>query len=29
MKPAAAYDAKWGGAVINPALFTTLVYKGV
>jgi glyoxylase-like metal-dependent hydrolase (beta-lactamase superfamily II) len=28
-KPSAAYDAKWGGAVINPALFTTLVYRGV
>jgi glyoxylase-like metal-dependent hydrolase (beta-lactamase superfamily II) len=28
-KPTAAYDAKWGGAVISPALFTTLVYRGV
>ena len=28
-KPTAAYDAKWGGAVINPTLFAALVYKGV
>lgn len=27
--PTAAYDAKWGQAVISPALFTTLVYRGV
>lgn len=28
-KPTAAYDDKWGRAVIGPALFTTLVYRGV
>ncbi len=28
-KPTAAYDAKWGGFVIGPALFTELVYRGV
>lgn len=28
-KPTAAYDAKWGKFVIDPAFFTTLVYKGV
>jgi glyoxylase-like metal-dependent hydrolase (beta-lactamase superfamily II) len=28
-KPTAAYDAKWGGFVIDPAFFTRLVYKGV
>jgi glyoxylase-like metal-dependent hydrolase (beta-lactamase superfamily II) len=28
-KPTAAYDAKWGGAVIGPPLFTSLVYRGV
>src|SRR5215467_1266581 len=28
-KPAAAYDAKWGNFVINPAFFTRLVYAGV
>jgi glyoxylase-like metal-dependent hydrolase (beta-lactamase superfamily II) len=28
-KPTAAYDAKWGGFVIDPVFFTTLVYKGV
>jgi len=28
-KPTAAYDAKWGQNVINPALFTALVYRGV
>ena len=27
--PTAKYDAKWGQAVISPALFTTLVYRGV
>lgn len=28
-KPTQRYDAKWGGFVINPATFTTLVYQGV
>lgn len=28
-KPTAPYDAKWGTSVINPALFTELVYRGV
>jgi glyoxylase-like metal-dependent hydrolase (beta-lactamase superfamily II) len=28
-KPTAAYDAKWGHFVIDPALFTRLVYRGV
>jgi len=28
-KPTAAYDAKWGHFVIGPALFTSLVYRGV
>jgi len=28
-KPTAAYDAKWGGYVIDPAFFTRLVYAGV
>jgi glyoxylase-like metal-dependent hydrolase (beta-lactamase superfamily II) len=28
-KPTASYDAKWGTSVINGALFTTLVYRGV
>ena len=28
-KPTAAYDAKWGRFVIDPALFTKLVYEGV
>ncbi|WP_447756466.1 MBL fold metallo-hydrolase [Sphingopyxis fribergensis] len=27
--PTAEFDAKWGGGVINPALFTQLVYRGV
>ena len=27
--PTAAYDAKWGGFVINAQTFTTLVYAGV
>ena len=27
--PTAAYDAKWGGFVINAKNFTTLVYAGV
>ena len=27
-KPTAAYDAKWGNFVINPALFTKLVCEG-
>jgi glyoxylase-like metal-dependent hydrolase (beta-lactamase superfamily II) len=28
-KPTAAYDARWGGFVIDPAFFTRLVYAGV
>ena len=28
-KPTAAYDAKWGNFVIDPPLFTRLVYEGV
>ena len=28
-KPTSAYDAKWGGFVIDPAFFTKLVYEGV
>jgi glyoxylase-like metal-dependent hydrolase (beta-lactamase superfamily II) len=28
-KPTAAFDAKWGQFVIDPALFTRLVFKGV
>ena len=28
-KPTAAYDARWGGFVIDPAFFTKLVYEGV
>jgi glyoxylase-like metal-dependent hydrolase (beta-lactamase superfamily II) len=28
-KPTAAYDAKWGGFLIDPAFFTQLVYEGV
>jgi glyoxylase-like metal-dependent hydrolase (beta-lactamase superfamily II) len=28
-KPSASYDAKWGTSVINGALFTALVYRGV
>jgi len=28
-KPTAAYDAKWGGFLIDPAFFTHLVYDGV
>ena len=28
-KPTAAYDAKFGGFVIDPAFFTRLVYEGV
>ena len=28
-KPTASFDAKWGQAIINPTLFTTLVYRGV
>lgn len=27
--PTAEFDARWGGGVINPALFTALVYRGV
>ncbi|MBV8819781.1 MAG: MBL fold metallo-hydrolase, partial [Acidobacteriaceae bacterium] len=28
-KPTAAFDAKWGQFLINPATFTALVYQGV
>jgi glyoxylase-like metal-dependent hydrolase (beta-lactamase superfamily II) len=28
-RPTAAFDAKWGGFVIDPAFFTKLVYEGV
>ena len=28
-KPTADFDAKWGGSVIGPPLFTSLVYRGV
>ena len=28
-KPTAAFDAKWGGFVIDPAFFARLVYQGV
>ena len=28
-KPTAAFDDKWGRFVIDPALFTRLVYQGV
>lgn len=28
-KPSARYDEKWGGGFISPALFTSLVYRGV
>jgi hypothetical protein len=28
-KPTAAYDAKFGGFVIDPAFFTRLVYAGL
>ncbi|WP_448097830.1 MBL fold metallo-hydrolase [Luteibacter yeojuensis] len=28
-KPTEAFDGRWGQAVISPALFTTLVYRGV
>ena len=28
-KPTAAFDATWGGSVIDPGLFTRLVYEGV
>jgi glyoxylase-like metal-dependent hydrolase (beta-lactamase superfamily II) len=28
-KPTASFDAQWGQAIISPALFTTLVYRGV
>lgn len=28
-KPTAAYDAKWGGFVIDPAFFTRLIYAGL
>jgi hypothetical protein len=28
-KPTAAYDAKWGGGFMPPAVFTGLVFEGV
>ena len=28
-KPTTEFDAKWGQAIISPALFTTLVYRGL
>ena len=28
-RPTAAYDPKWGNFVIDPALFTKLVWEGV
>jgi Zn-dependent hydrolases, including glyoxylases len=28
-RPTAAFDEKWGQFVINPAFFTSLVYRGV
>lgn len=28
-KPTAAYDARWGNFVIDPAFFTRLVYAGL
>lgn len=28
-KPSAAYDAKWGGFVINPAFFMRVVYQSL
>ena len=28
-KPTASFDSKWGQSIISPALFTTLVFKGV
>ncbi|QYE33412.1 MULTISPECIES: MBL fold metallo-hydrolase [Sphingosinicellaceae] len=28
-RPTAEFDAKWGGSVIDPNLFTALVYRGV
>ena len=28
-RPTAAYDAKWGQFLIEPAFFTQLVYQGV
>jgi glyoxylase-like metal-dependent hydrolase (beta-lactamase superfamily II) len=28
-KPTAAYDAKWGGGFMSPAMFTGLVFEGV
>lgn len=28
-QPTAEYDAVWGGSIINGALFTALVYRGV
>jgi hypothetical protein len=28
-RPTAAFDAKWGQFVIDPSLFTRLVYEGV
>jgi hypothetical protein len=28
-KPTAEFDATWDGSIIDPGLFTRLVYKGV
>src|SRR5258708_5471888 len=28
-KPPAAYDAKWGGFLINSEFFTKLIYEGI
>jgi hypothetical protein len=28
-KPTEKFDAQWGKNIITPALFTTLVYRGV
>ncbi|QXQ08053.1 MBL fold metallo-hydrolase [Sphingosinicellaceae bacterium] len=28
-RPTAQFDARWGGSLIDPALFTALVYRGV
>ncbi len=28
-KPTAAYDAKWGGFLINSEFFTKLIYEGI
>jgi hypothetical protein len=28
-KPTATYDAKWGGGLMSPAVFTILVFQGI